>query len=438
MHEERDDLEYGRRMLAPLAGEPAGPSTVDIRRAIADGRRRLRTRAVAGVSAVAAVTALVVAGVPAALAARDSRDPSVAPPAATAPVPAPVPAPSPIPPPTRAPEPEPPSECVLRELPVPEDAYQSLVTGADPTGRFILGRSYAEAGPDGSNRNAGTRMQVLIWDDGEPVAVDIPGEDPALHDVNSSGVAVGLSYVSGDRATYWVYEDGVLTALPEGSSVASVNEQGRLAGAVTVAGGRNVPAVWRSPSDPPEQLSAPGDAWDVHATAVDTDGTVVGTGYDEDRPSHVRTFVWRPDGTRQELPLPEVETGTVTGFSADVIRDGMVVGQAERELPDGAVDFPAFRYDLRTGGYTGLSTPVHIGVQALSARGWMAGGTVDGPVLLAGSTLVPLPYPELPEDLGDRFGNAPIVTTISDDGRTMSGQIQTEDGEASAAVWRCR
>lgn len=435
MYEERDDLEYGRRMLAPLAGEPAGASTVDIRRAIADGRRRQRVRRVAGGSAVAAATALVVAGVPVALAAADG--PDTPPPAAT---PSAMPA-SPTASsgsPTASSGPVPPSECQLQDLPVPEGAYQSLVTGGDPTGRFLLGRSYDWEAPT---------IQVLLWDDGEPVAVDMPGADPALDDANSSGVAVGTSYETyqgADHPVSWIYRDGQLTRLPgEDVAVSAINEPGVVVGTREDPEREQVPVVWRSATAEPEDLSVPDDSWSVEAHDVDGDGTVVGSGSDRDQrpdpPEH--SFVWLPDGTRQELPMPEVDHGTVTGFAARSIQDGVVIGHATRDLGDGLIDLPAFRYDLRTGEFTGLSGGVEFGVEAWNAAGWVVGHTRDGLVLLAGSEPVALPYPELPEDPLVRAGQLPIVATVSDDGRTVAGQVHIGGGEdwyARAVAWRCR
>jgi hypothetical protein len=58
------DYESVRRLLGPLDTEPASPSIVDMRRAMADGRRRVRMRRMTGAAAAAVVTVLAVAGAP--------------------------------------------------------------------------------------------------------------------------------------------------------------------------------------------------------------------------------------------------------------------------------------------------------------------------------------------------------------------------------------
>jgi hypothetical protein len=56
---------------------------------------------------------------------------------------------------------------------------------ADRTGRLIVGFA---ARPDDSHK-----QHVLIWDDGEPNEIDLPGVEESLFDINSSGAAVGAS-----------------------------------------------------------------------------------------------------------------------------------------------------------------------------------------------------------------------------------------------------
>lgn len=409
-----------RRLLAPLAGEPAGPTAVDIRRAVADGRRQLRTRRVAGVGMVAAVTALVAVGVPVALGRPvPTGDP---PPLVTGTAP---PQPSPT-------GPTAPTACELEHLPVPDGAPDSLVTGGDPTGRFILGSSYHGAG----------QMQVLIWGDGEPVPVDIPGYDASLVDANAHGVAVGDSFASAadlDSRQAWIYRDGHVTRLPgENVSAVAVNDAGVVVGSQFGPDQTSVPVVWRSPAAEPEPLALPGAGWSAEATAVDVDGTVVGSGAVReefpDPPAH--SFVWLPDGTRQELPWPTIDGQTASGFGAGSIQGGVVTGHA-REVIDDSWQFHPFRYDLRSGEFTPLAGQVPIAVEEWSATGWVVGHTTDGLMLVAGPRLVELPYPKLPVDPDDRFGNLPVVRLVSDDGRTIAGQVFTDDGYR-AVVWRCR
>jgi hypothetical protein len=435
MYDEREEYEHARRLLAPLADQEAGPSRVDLQRAIVAGRRRQRTRQLVGVSAIAAVTALAVAGIPTALvAAWEPDDPTLAstpPPAATA---SPTASPAPV-------GPTPPTGCELARLPEPDGAYQSLVTGADPTGRFILGRTYFRDEPG---------VRPVIWDDGELVTVDVPGYDPSLVDANSSGVAVATSFEQPDgpnRQQAWVYRDGQLSRLAgENVSVSAINEQGMAVGAGYRSEIDGTPLVWRSLSADPEELPVPAGEWDIATTDVDSDGTVIGHGIDiaeiPDPPEH--SYVWLPDGTRQELPRPDIDGEPAFDFAAESIHDGVVTGRAKQLLDGGnGWTFHVFRYDLATGEFTPLTTPVSMGVEVWNRQGWFAGNTGDGLVLVTGSGTVSLPYPQGPENPDDPFADDPIVAAISDDGRIVGGQIWADTGDpetvdAEAVSWRCQ
>jgi hypothetical protein len=103
--------------------------------------------------------------------------------------------------------PAPPTECKIERLQEPEGSTMSIVTAADPTGRRIASRGY----PDGGD----FKRSVVIWDDGMPTRVDIPGEDQLLRDINTAGVAVGASF---DPQTFgpltpWIYRNGKVSAL---------------------------------------------------------------------------------------------------------------------------------------------------------------------------------------------------------------------------------
>jgi hypothetical protein len=347
-------------------------------------------------------------------------------------------------------------------LPLPGEPYQSLVTGGDPTGRFLLGRSYSWASAGESNIIAGTRTEAVIWDDGEPAVVEIPGSDGTLVDINSTGVAVGTSF-QGDVGpqTGWVYRDGQLSALAGGGvdalSGLSINEQSVIAGAVPRpepgdGEDRVVPAVWWSPAAEPVELSVPGPTWSVTALDVDADGTVVGSGYDlaerPDAPDY--TFVWRPDGTRQRLPPPTVDGVTATGWRAGAIRDGLVTGQAQLPLESGTgFELVLIRYDLRAGEFSDPFEAAPFYPLAWSPQGWSVGSDPDG-LWLAGPAgeLVRMPD-RLPgvgaAEPGSDFG--PQIVSVSDDGRVVGGQLysgRTIEGDGGfpmtvddAAIWRC-
>src|SRR5690349_16004793 len=144
----RIDEESAGLILGQLDDDPPTPSRVDLARAVTDARRRRRIRRVGGYTAVAGATALLLVGTSAAAGRWLSPAPSppgsgrTGPPANAALDAAP-PAPT---------------KCVLGELPLPDGRTMALVTGADPSGRFLLGRTYPATSP----ANGG--LHVVIWD----------------------------------------------------------------------------------------------------------------------------------------------------------------------------------------------------------------------------------------------------------------------------------
>ncbi|MBO0870988.1 MAG: hypothetical protein J2P15_20750, partial [Micromonosporaceae bacterium] len=191
-------------LLRTLDGDPYGPSRVDIRRAIAEGRRRRRIRRGVGYAGTAAVAALVVAGGSVGTALITHARPQAG--AATAKASVSRKAAYTIPG-TKGWRPAAataPASCTLSRLPAPGNAPMALVAGADPTGRYIVGRSYPKRG----------QYQAVIWHDGAGQNVMLPGDlEELLEDVNSSGTAVGWSYAESGPIPY-VYSDGKVSQLP--------------------------------------------------------------------------------------------------------------------------------------------------------------------------------------------------------------------------------
>lgn len=441
MANHESEEETARQLLAPLVSSPTSASTVDIRRAVATGRRRVRTRRLAGVGAVAVVAGFAIAGVPATMDLAGRATEPAPPPAATQPSypdgPAsPTPAALPV--------------CVVDRLPVPDDAFQSLVTGGDPSGRFLLGRSYHHTGRDGSNLISGIRVEQVIWDHGELTVLDLPGWDGMLIDINSHGVAIGTSFPASDSLvqTGWVYADGELGELAGGVPRA-INERGAVAGSREPVEFHYRPVVWRSPDADPEELSIPGSSWSVEAVGVDVDGTVVGAGHDRDQVTGppASAFVWWPDGTRQDLPVPP---GT-DGFMPTHIRDGVVTGRADYRQSQDLARFPVVQYDLATGEFTELSGDGMLHAFEWTATGWLAGTSLASETGLGlwhhSTGVLPLPV-RLPgvEDLPEEDLTSSIAS-VSDDGRVLGGQLSSgravpADGGQTmgvddAASWRC-
>jgi uncharacterized membrane protein len=422
--------EYARLLLAPLYGEPATRSTVDIRRAVAEGRRRRRSRQVLGYAAIAVLTALALAGLPAADrllpgagpvpkggSPTAAGSPTVAAPSETAPPEQTAPAKTPpeqSSPATGAPPA--PTTCTLARLPIPPDHNMGLVTGADPTGRYLLGRAYP--GP----------YQVLIWDNGRQIKVDVPGTDQSLRDINSGGTAVGVSYT--DRVVPWVYHDGKVSPLPGVTSgeARGINEAGVIVGARSNSAG-DIPVRWASLSSAAMDLPLPskGD-WRGLAFDVDEDGTVVGTlrpmGSNDDAD---HAYVWPPGGTPRELPVPIIDGARATMSRAFTIRYGWVTGFAQRGNTSVAVRWNVHTSELRTFPqfWTRASTA--------NRYGWQVGTAPNGQaVFLSDSGLV-----TLPDLAGHRQLYDNIATSVSDDGRTIGGQADDRNDVIQAVVWRC-
>ena len=402
------DEDYGAALLRPLDRDPSGPSTVDVMRAVEDARRYRRRAGIAGVAGVVAATARVVTGgvtvvgwgrhAPTAI---DSR-----PPAASTTVASPSPSP---------PAPAGPTTCAMQRLPVPAgQPPKSIVTGGDPTGRYILGRSY----PGGQSH------PLLIWDNGQVRTVAMQGQDQELWDITSTGtIAVGSSFI-GDQQVAWVYHDGVTTRLQGGSGYASgVIDQGVIVGAIG-----NKPVMWRSASSAPTVLSLPAPGWVGTVDGIDEDGTMVGQVSDGKNPDSVVGYLWHPDGTGERLPVPVANGKPVTSYLARAIRGDWVVGWASQAVDRGSYIY-APRWNLRTGEVDVTSFP---GVaNAINAEGWIA-GEIRYRAAVGGGAPLTLP------DLGSSEpAAANIAYTISDDGAVAAGQVQSANGDPVAVEWQC-
>ncbi|MER6594949.1 hypothetical protein ABT214_24495, partial [Micromonospora purpureochromogenes] len=322
----------------------------------------------------------------------------------------------------------PPTSCTLNRLPAPDNAPMALVSGADPTGRYIVGRSYPKA----------ATYQAVIWHDGNVQKVMLPGHEELLKDVNSAGTAVGYSYTGGSeedtgRVPY-VYHDGevsMLQGVRRGSAYA-INDAGAIAGDDDTG---HAALVWPSATTKPIRLPVPAGTSMATARDIDEDGTTVGT-IDDARP-----YVWFPDGTHRELPMPHIDGVQTTGARAFSIRNGWVTGTAG-QLDGGAkatrakrmTNVRLVRWNVRTGevrvfgGMQGLPNEVN-------AHGWQVGTDQQGRAVLV-TDAEPVVLPALAGGQPTAVSN--IATTLSDDGRTVAGQSDDATDTIQAVVWRCR
>jgi uncharacterized membrane protein len=304
----------------------------------------------------------------------------------------------------------------------------STVTGGDSTGRYLVGNSY----PD----NTGYQP-TLIWHDGQVRQLDVPGENQTFTGVNSTGDAVGSSFIDGKR-TAFAYVGGRLSKLGGVDADAfAINADGIIVG---TANGHAV--VWRSVSGMPVDLATPPGDWQGMARDIGDDGTIVGTLRSADSE---RAYVWRPDGSVSELPVPTVRGVVADASRAYAIRHGWAIGGAARmdasaRQPNGKpAATPTDRVSVRWNIQTGEVQPMpDAGFYAggVNAYGWVVGWDSKGDGVLvsdAGTlTLPPLRKPVQPSDN--------LAYTISDDGRTIAGQSVLGDAARTmrAVVWHCR
>ena len=385
-------------------------------RALAAGKRRRRFRRVAVPSGAAAVTGAVVATV--ALVGGASGPSPTPPPSAGAATPSASST-------AAAVDDGFPTRCVAERLPTPKGhGPKSAVTGGDPSGRYVLGRSYPGGGRD----------RLLIWQDGKiRHVVPIEGTDPHLYDINTRGEAVGISFVGPygkETEVAWIVSDGKAQRLKgENAAAVGINESGVIVGTV---GDR--PAVWRTADAAPEMLPGPKGKWLGGATGVDEDGTIVG-GFSGIGNQRNLAYVWSPDGTARELaPVAAADGQKPTGAGAGSIRDGLVLGTSLFEDARTSSSLTTL-WDLRTGVVS--TRPDVFFADEANARGWAIGRARVGPVLSSAARTVVLPPAE-----GTRTGGPMEVfelISLSDDGRTIAGYQDAAEGDLVivAVRWRC-
>lgn len=417
-------------LLRHLDDDPGAPSTVSIERAIAAGRRRQRRRRATGYAGAAVLTAAAVAG-GVALAGGPARHPEV-----TAATPKPSPsrttaAPKPayqIPGTTgfAAPAAKPPTSCAIERLPVPGNVSMALISGADPTGQYLVGRSYPHGG-----------YQAVIWHNGQGRNVMLPGDlEEGLSDVNSAGEAVGFSYLddgNGEAVSLpYAYRNGKVIKLKgvEQGHANAINDAGAIVGDDD---GRRAAVVWPSATAAPVRLPAPRGTAEATASDIDEDGTTVGN-LDLKVP-----YVWFPDGTHHALPLPSRNGAKAVSARVFSIRNGIAVGVADRTDQSRAGggkadDMWVVRWNVRTGE-SAIVTDVAPPPNGSNAQGWLVGTDPEGRAVLStgGRTVV---LPELVQRKPD--GLSTIPNQVSDDGKLIAGQSDDAGGTIHAVVWHCQ
>lgn len=377
------------RELAAMIRDIAGPPPqVDIDVATRNGTRRIRRRRAMVVAGAAAVTVLAVAALPAVL--DVVRDRTTVPAA--------------------------PVTCTVTRLPEPAGAQNTVVTATDPTGRQVAATAYFPQEQ---------RLRQMIWVDGVPRMLDLPGGAGRITDVNSHGVAVGTSSDADDVRTAWIYRDGRLSRLPgDNAEAIAINDRGDVVGNLYQDKDTSRPVMWRNGQGVPVPLTLPPGTNDATAQDIAEDGRVIGH-VGASNPHDRRPYLWPPNGPGRRLSLPS----QVLGGSAEAIRGDWVVGGAITR--GGPV---TLRWNLRTGVVDVVRD--EYGNPTINARGWVAGDLYSGaPALDTGAGAVALPG--LGADHSDPARDRDLVETLTDDGRTLVGSAYDRAGNRYAVVWRC-
>lgn len=413
------DDEQAVQALLRLRDDECGPPSVDLGAAMRVGRGRLRRRRAAQFSASAVVAVAVVAAAPATLhAVRQSARPAVSVPSSVKASPSPSPSPSPGP--TSL-------TCVETRLPVPQANQMALVSGADPTGHYMVGRVYKNSNP----------TQVIIWHDGQFKTLTMSGTDIGLVDITPDGVAVGSSFSYGLGSTGWIYQDGRLTKLkgPYGADPRAIADNGTIAGTESTPDAQTYPIVWHSPTSTAVRLPLPGPDWRGEVNDVDSDGTILGTVNPRTKPMATQGIVWHPDGSYQLLPIPNRIVAGATAMQVQSIRNGSIVGAGTVAGKSSKPPTPVL-YRLSTGEFTPLPK-ANLFLGPGNDQGWIAGQSLDEktPTLYTPTTgNVPLPT-LLPTSKSARWGA--ISTTISDSGLIIGGEDVDAKNVIHAVRWTC-
>lgn len=328
---------------------------------------------------------------------------------------------------TASPDAAPPTSCEIERLPEPSGAHESTVAGADPAGRYMVGRDY--------NPEQFSVRQALIWDNdsGTVQPVDIPGRADQLKAVNSSGVAVGWSFEgSSSYATPWEYRDGELSRLAgiESGNPMAINERGDIVGYQETGTSRVEPVIWRAGSAKAEFLPMPAGVHSASAQDLADDGTVIGL---DSTNVLSRVIVWPTDGAPYFLPLPKNENGTI-GFPGTIRIAGDTVAASIYTDDTNDYDRWSVRWDLSdVGEATVISDDVHF-IEDTTEQGWVAGWTSEERgAWFASSGGGDVRLPGLPNG----WSNGDRGMTVSQDGTRIGGEAMDIRHRRHAVTWTC-
>ncbi|HEX5598658.1 MAG TPA: hypothetical protein VFX61_21960 [Micromonosporaceae bacterium] len=294
--------------------------------------------------------------------------------------------------------------CRMTELPVPSGMRDARPFAVDPTGKYVVGNSLV-----------GQDFRPILWTDGQPRALPVPGKSVQLADVNASGVAVGLVADTTNGAEYvFRYESGAYTRLrtPPGNwhpyPAPAINAAGDVVINVQPrgnSGGKDsIVLLWKAGSTTAVKLPLPDGA---NVYDITDDGTIVGAMYEDG--SAVAAYAWDQQGNGRKLELPAGEAAAAYAAQGNWATGGLWPSMSTA------------LWNLQTGELTKLGTRGP--GEAVNAYGWVV---VDGAVLRDGAAV----------ELAVPNGQTSRAWAVSDTGLVV-GQALTNDENLGPRVWRC-
>jgi len=407
------DRQHTLERLAALRDQETPPLDVDVRGAVAAGRRRVRTRRALTSVVAAAAAAIAVTGTVAGLNAVARKAPR---PGTTGGV---------------APAAEAPS-CRVTALTVPSGARHVETTAVDPSGKYV-------AGVVPGSEETGASGSALLWAGGTAHDLHVAGLAPTPKAVSSSGVVVGGT-TRDHHLVAWAYRGGAVQYLASiagwDSEATGVNDNGDIVGVGYGPHDATKALIWPAGS-PGTVQSLPADG-SAEALAVSGSGAVVGVAGN-------RPYFWKSPQAGQALPgLPGQAKGSALGISGDWAygwsgkkrqagnAGGAVVVGPSAE-PGAATDTVEqsrwVRWNVQDAQVEELAG---FAPTAIAANGEMAGTALTGKreaALFRDGVVVPLPHLTAQRDYSEASG-------ASADGRTIAGTESSLDG-TQPVIWHC-
>lgn len=325
-------------------------------------------------------------------------------------------------------------DCGMETLPIPEGLQSTRVTAMSDDGSVIAYSAESLDHEEFEPREQYPRLHV----DGEVTELPLSGPWERIADVNSSGAAVGTSGDFGSREP-WLWQDGELSVLPteDGGEAHGINEQGDVVGVRSDPNLGPIPVIWPADGTGPVDLGLPDPGIYGFATAIGDDGTVVGHFTDNgDLSGNTKPYVWFPDGTGAELPLPEgIDRADVYSEPMDVTGDWAT---GFLQIPDVTIDrATTVRWNLADGTAEMTELGFYASPAAIAADGTVAGQSYEtlAAAYQTGETVVELP------GVADSL-NGDYAVEISADGSLIAGDVFAGTGEDggenyNAVTWTC-